>query len=95
MDSIELAKHGSTVVLQSKLDKISNIQHRLTGTELEQLIKTKKLGGGSQTINDLLVSGLVELCKVKPVGVEAVKWLGEWLLENNPNKPVVMSPDEE
>ena len=37
------------------------------------------------TMNKVLVDGLVELCKVKPSGLDAVQWLGEWLLRNNPN----------
>ncbi len=95
IDTIELVPQGSGLVLQSTNESISKIQHRLTGSNLEHLIKSQKLGGGSQTINDLIVTGLVELCKVKPVGIDAVQWLGDWLLENNPNKPVVMSPDDE
>jgi hypothetical protein len=36
--------------------------------------------------------GLTALCRVKPVGNDAVTWLAEWLLRNNPNKPVVSGP---
>jgi Dpy-30 motif len=43
---------------------------------------------------ELLTTGLSELCKAKPHGVEAVKWLGEWLLANNPNQPNVEEPDQ-
>lgn len=95
LDSISLVPQGAGLVLQSSLDAVSNIQHRVTGSALEQLIKTRRLGGSSQTINDLLVTGLVELCKVKPVGVGAVEWLGDWLLANNPCKPLVLAPDED
>lgn len=49
----------------------------------------------SESVHDVLVTGLVELCKVKPVGVDAVQWLGEWLLNNNPNQPRVIEPDDE
>ena len=52
------------------------------------------IAGGNQSLNELIVQGLVELCKVKPVGNDAVKWLGEWFLANNPNKPNVIDPDE-
>lgn len=45
-------------------------------------------------MHDLLVTGLVALCKAKPVGLDAVQWLGEWLLANNPNKPRVDDPDD-
>lgn len=42
--------------------------------------------GDSDFIEDLLVTGLLELCKIKLNGNEAVQWLGEWLLKNNPSK---------
>ena len=50
------------------------------------------MGDGIESVHQVLVKGLVELCKVKPVGPEAVKFLGEWLLVNNPNKPSVNEP---
>lgn len=77
------------MVLQSTNEKISKIKRRPTGEEVETMIKAPMSGTGSQSIHDLLVTGLVELCKVKPVGMDAVQWLGEWLLANNPNKPRV------
>ena len=55
----------------------------------------KSSNDGVTSVHDLLVTGLVELCKVKPVGIDAVKWLGEWLIDNNPNKPRVDGPDDE
>jgi len=51
-----------------------------------------------KSLNDVLVDGLTQLCRIKPVGTEAVVWLAEWLLRNNPNKPIVATvefPDEE
>ena len=39
-------------------------------------------------MNQVLVDGLVQLCKAKPVGNDAVRWLGEWLVANNPARPV-------
>lgn len=39
-----------------------------------------------QSLNDVLVDGLTQLCRIKPVGNDAIQWLGEWLLRNNPNK---------
>lgn len=43
----------------------------------------------SDHFQDTLVEGLTELCRVKPVGTEAIRWLGTWLLQNNPNRPHV------
>jgi hypothetical protein len=59
---------------------------------LEDYIKSPSQGEIS--IHDVLINGLVELCKVKPVGNDAVQWLGEWLIANNPNKPRVEGPAE-
>jgi adenylate kinase len=41
-----------------------------------------------KTMNQVLVQGLVQLCKAKPVGNAAVRWLGEWLVKNNPARPI-------
>ncbi|GLE03904.1 hypothetical protein PINS_up012815 [Pythium insidiosum] len=38
---------------------------------------------------DVVARGLTELCRHKPTGLAAVKWLGEWLLQNNPTQPHV------
>lgn len=94
IESIDLFPQGSGSVLQSSIDGISNIKKRATGDELESAIKSP-MPNCSESVHDVLVTGLVELCKVKPVGVDAVQWLGEWLLNNNPNQPRVVEPDDE
>ena len=43
----------------------------------------------SEKINPVLQKGLTELCRAKPSGLDAVQWLGKWLLANNPNQPAV------
>ena len=52
------------------------------------------LGDQSDSIQKLLVTGLMQICKEKPAGNDAVQRLGEWLLENNPNKPIVEDPED-
>lgn len=94
IESIDLVPQGSESVLQSSIEGISNIKKRATGDELESAIKSP-MTGCSESVHDVLVTGLVELCKVKPVGVDAVQWLGEWLLNNNPNQPRIIEPDDE
>lgn len=37
------------------------------------------------TFQQLVSNSLIGLCKVKPQGLDAVKWLANWLEENNPN----------
>ena len=48
-----------------------------------------------QSIHQLLVTGLAELCRVRPNGLDAVQFLGEWLLLNNPSQPAVLAPEDE
>ena len=52
------------------------------------LYLTEKACTEKKTMNQVLVQGLVQLCKAKPVGNDAVRWLGEWLVQNNPSRPV-------
>jgi hypothetical protein len=40
------------------------------------------------------VAQLAELCKEKPAGLEAVRWLGQWLIDHNPNQPAIEEPPE-
>lgn len=47
-----------------------------------------------KSFNDVLTEGLTQLCRVKPVGKDAILWLADWLLINNPNKPQVVHPEE-
>ena len=94
VDSISLVSQGATLVLESYFDKISKIKKRPVGNELETMMKTPMMGNNSDSIQELLVTGLMQLCKEKPSGNDAIKWLGEWLIENNPNKPNVEDPEE-
>ena len=89
IETIELVPYGKEKCLQSSNEHIKNAKLRLLGAELVDFVKNPIPGGSSSSLNEILVEGLVELCKVKPVGTDAVKWLGDWLIENNPNKPVV------
>ena len=49
---------------------------------------------GRDTLSDFLSEALSELCKEKPVGLDAVRWLGQWILKNNPNQPTVEEPTD-
>lgn len=91
LDSLELETHPSESILQSTLPSIPRTKRNLSPDEVEAMIKAPF--ESSSSMHDVLVKGLVELCKVKPVGNDAVQWLGEWLLENNPNKPQVSAAD--
>jgi Dpy-30 motif len=93
LDTVELIPQGNKLVLRSSIELISNIKEIPTGETIETLIKAP-IASDSQSVHDVLVTGLVEICKVKPVGLDAVQWLGEWLIANNPNTPQVEIPDE-
>ncbi|XP_059846348.1 nucleoside diphosphate kinase homolog 5 [Hypanus sabinus] len=41
----------------------------------------------SKNVIPTLLSGLTELCKEKPI--DAITWLADWLIANNPNKPSI------
>jgi hypothetical protein len=92
LDTIYLVPQGGNWALQSSNPKICNQRPRPSGSELEGLIMQSS--NGMPSIHETLVNGLVELCKVKPAGNDAIQWLGEWLLAHNPNKPRVDVPDE-
>jgi hypothetical protein len=94
IETIEIISQGNRQVLHSTNEGISKIKKPVSGEDVEQIVQQPLCGSGL-SLNELMVQGLVELCKVKPVGNDAVKWLGEWFLANNPNKPNVVDPDEE
>lgn len=85
---------GDGFVLQSSDSKVSAIKQRLLGAALEDMVKAP-LAGQTKSLNEVIVQGLVELCREKPVGLDAVKWLGDWMLANNPAKPCVLDEDDQ
>lgn len=93
LESIVLVPQGSGYVLQSTDENISKIKATPSGNEIDNILKAS-MSNCKESVNDVLIKGLVELCKEKPVGLDAVQWLGNWLLQNNPNKPQVIDPDE-
>jgi len=96
VNSLFLSPYGDSQALQSSLDGIKTQKKRPTGEEVDAVIKTAgSAGPQGETVYDTLVTGLVELCKAKPVGLDAVTWLGEWLINNNPQKPAVDESAEE
>lgn len=41
-----------------------------------------------KNVNPILIKGLKELCKSKPL--HPIKWIADWLLSNNPNQPIIL-----
>eukprot|EP01147_Barroeca_monosierra_P001696 gene1696-4820_t len=46
-----------------------------------------------KNVNPTLILGLTALCKNKPA--DPMRWLADWLDENNPNKPKIEEPADE
>ena len=44
------------------------------------------------SLQSVLTTALIALCKAKPAADEAVTWLANWLLTHNPNAPLVTGP---
>ena len=95
LETIYLDPVGGEYVLASSCEAISRIKRRPTGDEVEKMLKQPIYPGCEESIHSLISTGCVELCKVKPVGIDAVGWLGEWLLKNNPKTFGVDEPSEE
>ncbi|CAM9982601.1 unnamed protein product [Ectocarpus sp. 6 AP-2014] len=84
--------HGQ-IFIHSTFDGIAKPKIVPTGDQARAFVEGMRAGTGS--LEELLTTALSELCKVKPEGLDAVRWLAEWLLENNPNKPKVAHADDE
>ena len=90
LDNVSLQSFGeSGLALQANFETIKRQKKIPTGDEVEAYIKAPGGGPEKKSIHEVLCTGMVELCKNKPSGLAAVKWLGEWLLANNPQKPCV------
>ena len=90
-ESIELLTDGDRKFIQSTLKGIPKPKRVVTTDNVQKFISEIKVGD-NDTLPGVLTKGLAELCKVKPSGLDAVRWLGNWLLENNPNQPRVNEP---
>ena len=94
LTAIELVVRDGEMVLESSNRIISKIKKRPTGDQLEEMMLKPMVGDGSDSVHELLVTGLMQICKEKPSGNDAVQRLGEWLIENNPNKPIIEDPED-
>lgn len=91
-ESLSLVKMGEEQVLVSSIAGIIKPKVLPSGDGVRQFIGRTKAGG--DTLSDFLSEALSELCKEKPVGLDAVRWLGQWILKNNPNQPMVEEPTD-
>lgn len=66
--------------------------------ELSAILQSKAFLTGSsiqanKSLYSVLVEGLTQLCRIKPSGDDAILWLADWMLRNNPNKPKITLPE--
>ena len=91
-ESIDLVEKGGRIFLESSIAGIVKPKVVPSGDGVRQFIGRTK--AGDDTLPTFLTKALSELCKEKPAGLDAVKWLGEWMITNNPNQPKVEEPEE-
>lgn len=87
INSYDIIVKGGKPFLQSQLTGINKPKLIPTGDGVRQFICATR--AGDESLPELLTTGLAELCKAKPAGNEAIRWLGQWLLDHNPNQPRV------
>lgn len=95
VNSLSLIKQDDEYVLSSNIPCLTNIKKKPSAQEIDNMVNDPNGAGPNQSIYSLLVTGLAELCKVKPAGTDAVQYLGQWLLVNNPAQPAVWSPEDD
>ena len=89
LNTLSLVQVGKDFRLESSNKFISPI-HRVETEDAVDAMLNNKITENT-TMRTVLLKGLVELCKIKPRQEDAIEWLGEWLIKNNPSQPLVES----
>ena len=87
MDTLSVTQAHGELRIHSNNLFISPI-NRVDSDEAVDVMLNSKIGN-KDTMRSVLLKGLVELSKVKPRKEEAIEWLGNWLINNNPAQPIV------
>ena len=59
-------------------------RHFVDATKAQKYLASKeKIPGLKRSLNATVIEGCVELCKAKPQGLDAIRWLGRWFLEQS------------
>ena len=83
-------QHSIVVVVVVKVMNSRQETKINVDNEINQLLNSQIDTTKSVTFKTLILKGLTEVCKTKPMGEEAITFLGEWLLKNNPNQPTIV-----
>jgi len=82
-------------------DKLLSSQEEIQQRMNQPLSSTSTSSSQSQsqqpsaTLNTILTTALTKLCQLKPNKLDAIEWLGNYLLRENPNQPQVQQPDDD
>eukprot|EP00053_Salpingoeca_punica_P001659 m.34417 g.34417 ORF g.34417 m.34417 type:complete len:198 (+) comp11147_c0_seq1:93-686(+) len=87
-DNQRNAVHGSDSVTSAQKE----IRFFFPNTIADNIPSAKQARDSiEQTVTPTLTRALTALCKAKPA--DPLTWLADWLVENNPNKPKVVEPE--
>ena len=88
------AVHGSDSVASAEREIAfffpaeSRADADLSAPAAKQFLKAAPAATDSaRSLHSVLVEGLTQLCRTKPDDVNAIRALGQWLLDNNPSAP--------
>ena len=87
MDTLSVVQTHGELRIHSTNVYISPTNRVDTDDAVDSMLNSKI--GTKDTMRSVLLKGLVELSKVKPRKEEAIEWLGNWLINNNPAQPIV------
>jgi hypothetical protein len=93
VDSLAIVDKGGQPFLESSIRGLLKPKVVPKGDGVRTFISNTMVG--EESLPELLTTGLAELCKAKPAGLDATRMLGQWLIDNNPNSPQVAEPEDE
>lgn len=91
--------------LRSSLKQMNSYKTNITHQEAVQYLSTApskltkcsadttstKSSATHQLFLEVVADGLAELCRAQPTSDQAIKWLGNWLLEKSASQPIVQN----
>lgn len=95
IESIELGVDNTdagSMYIYSNLVGVQHYKKTLNSSNLRQFLSEMKSGenlNAEEKLMETLTKALAALCAEKPTKTNAIRWLGNYLLENQPGAPVV------
>lgn len=91
MHTLSIISINNDLSIESSNNYICQKRRVETPDDVDNMMNSKV--GESDTMRTVLLKGLVEVCKIKPRGEEAIEWLGNWLIANNPSQPRILESE--